>query len=70
MKLAATIAFHNFGPFGLRDHALHLQQQRLFRRDANGMIEEHDLHAALLFTDATDPGGTVDDLRSTAKRDL
>ncbi|SAL07518.1 hypothetical protein AWB78_08613 [Caballeronia calidae] len=46
VKLATTVTLGDLRPLVLRDHALHLQQQRLFRRRPDCVIEEYDLHAA------------------------
>ncbi len=44
VPFATPISFQDLGAFVLRDHALHLHQQLLFRIVTDGMIEKHHFH--------------------------
>ncbi len=45
VKLATTVTLGDLRPLVFCDHPLHLQQQRLFRRRTDCVIEEHHLDA-------------------------
>ena len=47
MTLAAPAPFHNLRAFVFGEHALHLQQQIVFRTDADRAVEKHDIHTML-----------------------